>query len=150
MAASVTIVAYNVSTGDPALIMMVSLAWRRKAGILMKEKRKFFSKRKLIITLSVILGLFVISFSTYLIDKSRVENKQIPIFILAHSGYEDGGTHIYYGLGYQIIIWDRISNNDPDLYKSGVEVHYLFGITGSMTEPQVELTEGPPYWERRE
>ena len=53
-------------------------------------------KKILIIVLAIILLFFVVDFSL-------VKNKKNPIFAINLITERDGGTEIYYGIGYKVI-----------------------------------------------
>jgi hypothetical protein len=71
----------------------------------MKKKTKI----KILITLLILIGLH---FITYSIDSKRVSESKKPIFVVISLPFiKDGGTAIYYGIGYQVIKWHK---NDVD------------------------------------
>lgn len=45
---------------------------------------------------------------TYSIDKTLIGKDSDPWFCKKTVGLKDGGTKVYYGLGYQIIKWNKI------------------------------------------
>ena len=96
---------------------------------------------KSVIILSICLFVFVLtSVVLYAIDKNRAEKDESPLFSLSKTNVNDGGTVIYYGLGYQIIVYQRLNSQYPaGTYDCGVEYHYLFGFN-STNEPEIELT----------
>ena len=93
-------------------------------------------KKTIIKILIVILCLPIISLTFFGIDMALAGNYKKPIFCLKNM-YLDGGTIECYGLGYQIIIWHKLSD-EPGVYLVGVEAHYF--AFNSTKEPQIELT----------
>lgn len=98
-------------------------------------------KRRIIIIFSALLIIALFSLFSYIIDSYRVDNNLAPIFIIHTEKFDDGGTAAYYGLGYQIIKWNRISSDSPDYVLVGVEKHYIFGFNTNMNEPKIDLSE---------
>lgn len=85
-------------------------------------------KKKTIKAVGIILGLLlVLSIGTGTIDYFRVHNAEKPIFTIPITA-DDGGSGIYYGLGYQIEIKGNFMPEDPT---SGIKyVEYsILGIT---------------------
>lgn len=98
-------------------------------------------KKKLFIPIIAVLILSVYSVTTFFIDSLLVDSgKKAPFAIPNY--IEDGGTVIYYGLGYQIISWKRLSYS-PGYTWQGVEKHYLFGMIDIDDGPTIELQEVP-------
>ena len=102
-------------------------------------------KKTLAVLIIIIFILFTISFVTYLIDSYRIDNNYKPIFIVHKDQLNDGGTTVYYGIGYQLITWKMLN---PDMkssmsgmyYLVGIEKHYIGGFNINL-EPKVELME---------
>ena len=74
----------------------------------------------------IVISIIAIHFITYERDYKTVISGGSPIFILRETRVKDGGTIIYYGLGYQIIKWkqfyiDKINNKEG--YKVGIEIY---------------------------
>lgn len=70
--------------------------------------------RKYIYLISAILIILIVIFSpviTYRIDSTLVEQDKRPIFVIEKARYKDGGTTEYRGLGYQVIKWNKLTNN---------------------------------------
>ena len=88
----------------------------------------------------VLAGLFIISISAYAVDISRAKNNQKPIFVINKTLLDDGGTVVYSGLGYQIVVWHKMTGR-PRTFYYGVESHYLAGFYHSGDQPDVVLTE---------
>jgi len=102
---------------------------------------KLFVKRIIVIVCAIIFLLFTLSLLSYTWDNSRVKDGQKPIFIFHIDSMNDGGTNIYYGLGYQIIDWNTISDDGTHIL-SGIETHYLFGMINPLYEgPTIRLNE---------
>ena len=102
---------------------------------------KAFCKR-LIISIIVILSvLFAASLLFFQWDIARVNAGEKPLFIIHTDSLNDGGTNFYYGLGYQIIKWNRFSNDGNTIFV-GTECHYIFGMIDPFhDEPTVNLNE---------
>lgn len=84
----------------------------------MKKK----SKNKILIALLVIMGLH---FITYSIDSKRVSESRKPIFVVISLPLiKDGGSAIYYGIGYQVIKWHKIGTNLDERF-IGLEIHRI-------------------------
>ena len=85
----------------------------------MKKK----TKTKILI---VMLILIVLHFLTYLIDSKRVSESRKPIFVIISLPFiKDGGSAIYYGLGYQVIKWHKWEAANPDERLLGFEIHRI-------------------------
>ena len=84
-----------------------------------------------------------ITFALYSVDCVRVDNQQKPLFCIVLIGVDDGGTKVYRGFGYQIIVWRRLTS--PGMYLYGVERHFLFGIVDPFINgpsiPLINITE---------
>ena len=99
------------------------------------------SCKRLIVTIAVIISiLFAVSLLFFQWDKARVSAGKKPLFILHTVSLNDGGTNFYYGLGYQIIKWNRFSNDGNTIFV-GTECHYIFGMIDPFHEPTVDLNE---------
>ena len=102
---------------------------------------KLFFKRIIFVGCATIFLLFTLSLLSYMWDNRRINDGQKPIFIFHIDSMNDGGTNIYYGLGYQIIDWNTISDDGTHI-SSGVESHYLFGMINPLHEgPTIRLNE---------
>ena len=94
-------------------------------------------KRIALIAGIVLLALAVLSVTFYQVDKARVEADKTPIFTFINLAYCDGGTEFHYGLGNQIVRWNRIAEQDEVRgYLVGKEYHYLVGFR--------KMSDGPP------
>lgn len=105
-------------------------------------------KYKHILIYLIILFCLAITFHqvTYTLDKNAINNGDKPKFIIKSVSYKDGGTTIYYGLGYQIISWhkleDREENNlDKQGFLVGTEVHRFpqYNNLEKCGQPQCDL-----------
>ena len=56
------------------------------------------------ILISVIITLIVLWGTIFFIDYSRCSHLKEPIFVIAGTTADDGGTGTYYGLGYKVKI----------------------------------------------
>ena len=71
----------------------------------MKKKTKI----KLFITFILLL---CIHFTTFAIDSKLVSQAKQPLFVIrALPAIKDGGSAIYYGLGYQVIKWHKMESD---------------------------------------
>lgn len=61
--------------------------------------------KKLLIILTIIIVLALLFF---IIDYNRVQRQEKPIFCIRTSIYKDGGTKVYYGLGYKVIAFNQL------------------------------------------
>lgn len=59
--------------------------------------------------LGLILIICSISVITFLIDQSRISANKKPLAALLVGEVKDGGTKIYYGIGYKIIAYDKLN-----------------------------------------
>lgn len=84
----------------------------------MKKKTKI----KILIILLILISLH---FITYSIDLKRVSDSKKPIFVVISLPFiKDGGTAIYYGIGYQVIKWHKPGNNS-DERSIGLEINRI-------------------------
>ena len=70
-----------------------------------KNKKKIFC---------VVLGMIVtLSVFFFLIDYNRVRKQENPIFCISNEEmYQDGGTKVYFGLGYKVIDFNTLLGFD--------------------------------------
>lgn len=47
----------------------------------------------------------------------------------------DGGTKVYYGLGYQIIVWNQLSDDGNEIL-SKIEAHFIIGIIDPLNDKE--------------
>lgn len=90
------------------------------------------------ILISVIIILLVLWGTIFFIDYSRCSNFKEPIFVLAGITADDGGSGIYYGLGYKVKIEKTMSvEYGPTLVR--VEM-YMFDkfIVGAIADIEKE------------
>lgn len=88
-------------------------------------------KKILLIVIAILLILWAVIF---VVDYSRCNNFKEPIFVVASNTADDGGSGIYYGLGYKVNIEKTISAEyGPTLLK--VEM-YMFNkfIAGAIAD----------------
>ena len=71
-------------------------------------------KKKIKILLLIIAIIAVLGIIFYTIDSNRAKNNQIPLFCIKHPGGTilDGGTIIYFGLGYKVIDFHTLAGFD--------------------------------------
>lgn len=74
-----------------------------------------------------------------IIDYNRFMDDKTPIFIVKKDGLENGGTIIYYGIGYQLINWKLLDEDSVEYYYAGKEVHFLHYIDPLEDEPSIKL-----------
>lgn len=65
-------------------------------------------KKGLKITLVIIAVLLILSILFFIIDNIRVQKQEKPLFCIEVSTYRDGGTKVYYGLGYKVIKFHKL------------------------------------------
>ena len=66
-------------------------------------------KKSIKILISIIVVLIVLWEIIFFIDYSRCSNFKEPIFVVTRDTADDGGSGIYYGLGYKVKIEKTIS-----------------------------------------
>lgn len=69
-------------------------------------------KKVIKILLIIILLIVVLALIFFAVDYLRVQNDKKPIFCITLGGYSDGGTVEYFGLGYKVIDFNRLSGYD--------------------------------------
>jgi hypothetical protein len=80
------------------------------------------TKTKISITLLI---LIVLHFITYSIDSKRVSESKKPIFVVISLHLiKDGGSQLYYGIGYQVIKWHKNGTNS-DERSIGLEINRI-------------------------
>ncbi|MGH4122616.1 MAG: hypothetical protein ACREV6_06770 [Clostridium sp.] len=85
----------------------------------MKKK----TKTKILIVLLILMGLH---FITYSIDSKRVSESRKPIFVIISLPFiKDGGSAIYYGIGYQVIKWHKQGDVNLDERFLGFEINRI-------------------------
>lgn len=62
------------------------------------------------------------------VDIERFQDGKKPFFIIKRSFLNDGGTTVYYGIGYQLISWRQMGKNSEGISGDfiGKECHVLF------------------------
>jgi hypothetical protein len=84
------------------------------------------SKKKIILKISIVLAIIFIVFGLYSIDKLRCLNNKKPLFTFYTIYYKDGGTQYKVGIGYSVILWNKlagISLNNTEIsgFNKGME-----------------------------
>lgn len=69
--------------------------------------KKFLKIIGVILTIIVVLGIIF-----FAVDYSRVQKQEKPIFCILKDEANDGGTKIYFGLGYKVIDFHTIAGFD--------------------------------------
>ena len=69
-------------------------------------------KKVLKVLLIIIILIIVLALIFFAVDYSRVQNGKKPIFCISLGMYLDGGTVEYFGLGYKVIDFSRLSGYD--------------------------------------
>lgn len=85
-------------------------------------------KSKLVRRVVVILALLIVVVTILgYIDINRFMKDEEPIFIIKEDILNDGGTKIYYGVGYQLIDWKVIDDTEDTDFSHfiGKEYHVL-------------------------
>ena len=84
-------------------------------------------KKKAIIIIFFLCGLFFDVVITSKIDFNRINKNTNPIFSFPMDYIKDGGTKVYLGMGYQIISWHQlyIKTGNKPAYMVGTELHYF-------------------------
>lgn len=98
--------------------------------------------KKGIFALVIVAFCLVISFSVFgVIDCIRFQKDESPIFIIKKDVMNDGGTTIYYGVGYQLIDWKIIDGDETATlkYKVGKEIHIFNFVDPLSGEPEVTM-----------
>lgn len=73
-------------------------------------------KKRMVIMLTVIIICMGIVFTDY----SRASNNKEPVFAIKTQQLKDGGTSIYYGLGYKVICYNQLQTSDEDSGRNDV------------------------------
>lgn len=84
-------------------ISFFNLKWYNLNGEYMK---------KIKIILGILIILIIVSISSYIYDKNRYDNNKEPKLCISVIN-QDGSKVTYYGLGYKIIRYVKISPNEP-------------------------------------
>lgn len=69
-------------------------------------------KKGLKILLSIIGIIILLGLIFYTVDYFRIIKNKTPIFCILENEVNDGGTKIYLGLGYKIIDFHKVKNED--------------------------------------
>ena len=91
-------------------------------------------KKSVKILIGVIIALILLWGIVFSVDYFRCRNFQMPIFVVAGETADDGGSGIYYGLGYKVNVEKSISAEYGEQLEK-VEM-YLFGkfIAGAIAD----------------
>lgn len=91
-----------------------------------------------IISVTVLLLICFVLFGA--VDIIRFRIGKAPVFIIKEEHLNDGGTTVYYGVGYQLIDWKKIDSNviSDIQYRVGREYH-IFSCYDVTEGPTVEL-----------
>ena len=76
---------------------------------------KLYQKIILIVLLLIILGI-----TFFIVDYTHIKNNTKPIFVVTSKQVEDGGTTMYVGIGYKIMkynVMDQDNNTSKDEYE---------------------------------
>lgn len=94
--------------------------------------------KRLIKLVIAILLLILVSQITYIIDKNRISDDEKPMFAIRSKVLKDGGSAEYIGLGYQVILWNKLSEKG-DGVGIGSEINRLTKFRDLNDGPSVEL-----------
>lgn len=72
----------------------------------------------------ILVVFFILLLSFFLIDAARIKKQEKPLFCIEKQIANDGGTVIFWGLGYKVIAFHRIvdSNEEPPIYYEKMEI----------------------------
>jgi hypothetical protein len=92
----------------------------------------------------VFLVLILLPIATRYIDSTLVSADIRPIFVLPGGSYKDGGTTVYYGLGYKAIGWKKITvkqinGKEVSGWMKGYEISFFPHFQDIKDGPQKEL-----------
>lgn len=106
-----------------------------------KGKVIFLFKKiaKYVLLVAVLLCCSFLAFG--IVDYNRFFAGEEPIFIVKCDVLNDGGTKIYYGIGYQLIDWKKIDSTDIKNinYLVGKECHFFTQQIDPKDGPEIEL-----------
>ncbi|WP_052446873.1 hypothetical protein [Candidatus Soleaferrea massiliensis] len=102
------------------------------------------AKKCFIILIGLAIVLIIVSIVFYRIDLHRAVQGEKPLFTISSISLDDGGSTDYRGLGYQIIIWHQLADEQPadhayTVYEDGVESYYLIGFRNILDGPAIPL-----------
>lgn len=107
-------------------------------------KLKIYKNRLLLSIIVLICLILIIHFTTYGIDARLIALDKAPKFCVITGRLKDGGTTLYYGVGYQIIKWNMLSSKNVEGkiihgIEHGYEIH-RFPFYRDWTEgPTIQL-----------
>lgn len=95
--------------------------------------------KKILFKVVIVAIAFTILWSSiFVIDYSRCNNLKMPIFVVSKETADDGGSGIYYGLGYKVRVKKYISANYGAQIES-MEMYFVNKvIIASITDRIVE------------
>ena len=94
-------------------------------------------KTKIGISITAIL-LLCIHFATFAVDSRKVSEAKQPLFVVrALPAIKDGGSAIYYGVGYQVIRWHKMEQ--PDKRLLAYEIHRIPFFKNFNKGPELNL-----------
>lgn len=71
--------------------------------------------------IGIILIFFFLGLITFLFDNTRAAANKRPLFVLKLEDLKDGGTKVYYGIGYKIIAYNKLNGYN----KSHIGTYWL-------------------------
>ena len=108
-------------------------------------KRLTMRRKTKLWILIIVISLCCIHSATFAIDSRLISESKQPLFvIIALPFIKDGGSAIYYGLGYQVIRWYK-----EESYKGliGYEIHRIpyFKAFDKGPEPNLKYVDYSPH-----
>ena len=90
-------------------------------------------KKTKILIISILILYFLVSLSLVFLwmDYGRILKGGTPLFSINTSTYKDGGSEVYYGLGYRIIRWYQLQKDSKIKY--GPDFVWMFFYKRSHT-----------------
>lgn len=85
-------------------------------------------KKSLVFIISVAILLLICFILFGVVDIVRFRTGKEPVFIVKEEHLNDGGTTVYYGIGYQLIDWKKMDSTviTEIQYRVGRECHIFF------------------------
>lgn len=107
-----------------------------------------FIKKSVKILIGIIITLILLWGIVFLVDFFRCRNFKMPIFVVAGETADDGGSGIYYGLGYKVNVEKSISAEYGEQLEK-VEMYFFDkfiagAITDNYAPPGTEKNEQTP------
>lgn len=103
-------------------------------------------KRNLIITVSIVVLVFVLSFISNYIDSGRVTTGHEPIFCIKFVS-SDGSKITYLGLGYKVIRYVGVSPKEDFSNSIGVKMGSWFMKYDLLEEKKIKIEKGNNVYE---